>query len=417
MINAYDFDGTIYDGDSSVDFFLYSLKRKPSNIILIPIQLWGVLLYLFRIKNKDYMKEKLFSFVKRIDVDIYVKDFWKTHKKKIKEFYLKQKKSTDIIISASPEFLLKPLEKDYNFKVIGTKVDKNTGRFLSKNCHDYEKIKRYEKYTNKKHNINNFYSDSFKSDKAMLEYAENAYLVKKNKVELINVHEYEKKKNKKKLILIIISILLLSLMISNYIVRAKENKQIWDQKLNKDENIVFLGDSLIEFYRTEYFYEDLPIINSGKAGITSVELMDTLKERVYDYNPTKVFILVGTNDINDKDLNNDDIPNNIEKMIKDIRKNRPKAILYVLSIYPINSSDDKKINKDNVLPRDNKEIKRINTMIEKMCEKDKVTYIDMYSKLIEKNGSLNIDYTTDGLHLSDIGYFKVTKELLPYIID
>ena len=104
-------------------------------------------------------------------------------------------------------------------------------------------------------------------------------------------------------------------------------------------------------------------------------------------------------------------------MIKDIRKNRPKAILYVLSIYPINSSDDKKINKDNVLPRDNKEIKRINTMIEKMCEKDKVTYIDMYSKLIEKNGSLNIDYTTDGLHLSDIGYFKVTKELLPYIID
>ena len=145
MINAYDFDGTIYDGDSSVDFFLYSLKRKPSNIILMPIQIWGVLMYLFKIKNKDYMKEKLFSFVRRIDVDNYVKDFWKTHKKNIKDFYLKQKDKSDVIISASPEFLLKPLEKEYSFKVIATKVDKNTGKFISKNCHDYEKIKRNEK--------------------------------------------------------------------------------------------------------------------------------------------------------------------------------------------------------------------------------------------------------------------------------
>ena len=193
MINAYDFDGTIYDGDSSVDFFLYSLKRKPSNIILMPIQIWGILMYLFKIKDKDYMKEKLFSFVRRIDVDNYVKDFWKTHKNNIKDFYLKQKNKSDVIISASPEFLLKPLEKEYNFKVIATKVDKHTGKFISKNCHDYEKIKRYEKEMKKKNNIKSFYSDSFKSDKPMLEYATNAYLVKKDKVFKIDVKTYKKK--------------------------------------------------------------------------------------------------------------------------------------------------------------------------------------------------------------------------------
>ena len=191
MINAYDFDGTIYDGDSSVDFFLYSLKRKPSNIILMPIQLWGVLLYLLRIKDKDYMKEKLFSFVRRIDTDKYVNDFWKTHTKKIKEFYLKQKKTSDVIISASPEFLLKPLEKLYNFKVIATKVDKYTGRFISKNCHDYEKIKRYEKEMNKKNNIDRCYSDYFKSDFPMLEYAKNAYLVKKDNIKKIDPKTYK----------------------------------------------------------------------------------------------------------------------------------------------------------------------------------------------------------------------------------
>ena len=42
-------------------------------------------------------------------------------------------KSTDIVVSASPEFLLKPVSKKYGFKLIATKVDKHTGKLLSKN--------------------------------------------------------------------------------------------------------------------------------------------------------------------------------------------------------------------------------------------------------------------------------------------
>lgn len=177
MINAYDFDGTIYKGDSSVDFYFYSLKRNKKVLLQLPAQLGSVILYLLRIKDKTEMKDVIFSFLKRIDnVDEYVSDFWKTHKKKIKKWYLDQKEKTDVIISASPEFLLKPLEKEMDFKVIASKVDKKTGKFLSKNCHDYEKIKRYEELYNKK--IRKFYSDSIRADKAMLEYAKEGYVVK-----------------------------------------------------------------------------------------------------------------------------------------------------------------------------------------------------------------------------------------------
>ena len=183
MINAYDFDGTIYDGDSSVDFYLYCLKRKPSIILFIPIQAWGIVLYLLKIRKKEYMKEKFFSILKKIkNVDEYVNDFWEIHDKKIKSWYLNQKQKTDVIISASPEFLLKPMEKKLGIsRVIATKVNKDTGKFESKNCHDYEKIIRYEQiYGNKK--IRSFYTDSIKADKAMLEYAEEGYLVVKNDV-------------------------------------------------------------------------------------------------------------------------------------------------------------------------------------------------------------------------------------------
>ena len=99
--------------------------------------------------------------------------------------YLDQKESTDVIISASPEFLLKPLEKKLKVNVIASIVDKKTGKFISKNCHDYEKIKRYEeKYTKK---VKAFYSDSIKADRAMLEYDKKAYLVTKDKVEEIDI--------------------------------------------------------------------------------------------------------------------------------------------------------------------------------------------------------------------------------------
>jgi len=179
MINAYDFDETIYDGDSSVDFYFYSLKRNKKVLLQLPVQAWGALLYILHITDKTKMKERIFSYLKRIDnIDDYINDFWKTHKKNIKKWYLDQQEKTDVIISASPEFLLKPLEKEMNFKVIATIVNKKTGHFDSINCHDYEKIKRYEEQYSKK--IKKFYTDSIKADKAMLEYAQEGYVVKGN---------------------------------------------------------------------------------------------------------------------------------------------------------------------------------------------------------------------------------------------
>ena len=186
MINGYDFDETIYDGDSSVDFYKYCLKRNKKVLLNAPKQLFGAILYILKIVDKTRFKEYVFSYLNRIDdVDSYVKDFWKSHYKNIKKWYLDQKEKTDVIISASPEFLLKPLEKKLNVLIIASRVDKKTGKCNSKNCHDYEKIVRYEEVSKKK--MKAFYSDSIKADRAMFEYAKEAYLVTKNKVEKIDI--------------------------------------------------------------------------------------------------------------------------------------------------------------------------------------------------------------------------------------
>ena len=143
MINAYDFDETIYNGDSSVDFFMFCLKKNKKVLKQLPTQIRGLIKYKTKKIEKTEFKEHVFSFLTQLDdVDKYISEFWDTHYKNIKEWYFKQQEKTDVIISASPEFLLKPLEKKLNVKIIGSKVDKKTGKFEGKNCHDYEKIVR-----------------------------------------------------------------------------------------------------------------------------------------------------------------------------------------------------------------------------------------------------------------------------------
>ena len=171
QVNLYDFDNTIYKGDSSTDFFFYSLMKYPKVIKYIPRIIKSGILYKFKKINKTKMKENIFSFLEAIpDVDNLVSEFWKSHSCYIKDFYLKKKHNKDIIISASPEFLLKPITDELKvMDLIASDVNKKTGKFNKPNCYGKEKVKRLnKKYKDIK--VNESYSDSL-SDIPILDLA------------------------------------------------------------------------------------------------------------------------------------------------------------------------------------------------------------------------------------------------------
>lgn len=180
MRNVYDFDETIYNGDSTVDFFLFCLKRHPVLIVFsFKIVFWGILMK-FKIVSLDNFKQKFYLFLKYIkNIDKELNLFWKKHKDKIKDFYINQKQETDVIISASPEWLLEPICKELNVNLIASLVNKYTGKMENKNCKGEEKVFRYKKLFNDK--INKFYSDSY-SDTPLAKIAQKAYMVKGNKI-------------------------------------------------------------------------------------------------------------------------------------------------------------------------------------------------------------------------------------------
>ena len=104
---------------------------------------------------------------------------------------------------------------------------------------------------------------------------------------------------------------------------------------------------------------------------------------------------------------NEEIVEGVEKIIKGIKENRPKAEIYLESIYPVNHD----IRRNNAGNRKNSDIKEINEKLEDYCEDNDITYIDMYDLLKDDDDNLKEEYTKDGLHLSDKGYEVVTKEI------
>lgn len=177
------------------------------------------------------------------------------------------------------------------------------------------------------------------------------------------------------------------------------------------ESIVFLGDSITSRCDLDKYFPNYNVYNSGIAGNMTKDILDNMENRVFVYNPTKVFILIGTNDLVYSELDNDGIKNNIEEIINKIYEKNSNTKIYLESIYPVNNS----LNKEIVETRTNDNIKDLNNKIEKICNNNKCTYINMYDNLTDKNGNIKRIYTVDGLHLNKIGYKVVASKLTKYL--
>lgn len=181
-MNVYDFDGTIYDGDSTIDFYIYCLMRYPRILKATWQQITGTLLYVFGKIDKTAWKEAFFSFVKFLpDIDQIINQFCNDHGKKIADWYRIKKRQDDVIISASPYFLVEPFcRREGITRVIATKVDKFSGKILGKNCKGKEKVIRFRECYDLSE-IDSFFSDS-RSDEPIARYAKKSYYVKGNKI-------------------------------------------------------------------------------------------------------------------------------------------------------------------------------------------------------------------------------------------
>ena len=195
-IIVYDFDKTIYDGETGVNFPTFYLKKYPLKSILFLIKYSkDLLFYLIKIINLTTLKERYFEFLEthsRQEIEQLVADFWETKKHKIypwiKSELEKNKKECEMVIvsSASPLFLIEKFLLSLGYdKVFGTNfVNDNKETFIAKidgeNNKGDEKVKKLNEWAKQndfEYEITEFYSDSL-ADKPLYDISKKTYWIK-----------------------------------------------------------------------------------------------------------------------------------------------------------------------------------------------------------------------------------------------
>lgn len=184
-MNVYDFDNTIYKGESVIDFFWFCLGKNPKLIRLMPFTFFMLVRYKMGRISVAELEAKAVKYAAgvfcRIDeLEALISEFWDKHQHKIKEFYLKQQHPDDVIISASCSFLLNEICRRIGVRhCLCSEIDTKTGAVLQV-CFRGNKPEIFrEHFPNAV--IDRFYTDS-KNDLPMIALAKKAYLVKGSKI-------------------------------------------------------------------------------------------------------------------------------------------------------------------------------------------------------------------------------------------
>ena len=207
-------------------------------------------------------------------------------------------------------------------------------------------------------------------------------------------------------------------LLENWLLKEQEKIQTKYRHLNQvsvlEPDILFIGDSIVEYYPLqELFGTSKTIVNRGIRGYQTGLLLENLDAHLYGGAVDKIVLLIGTNDIG-KDVPVNEALNNLEAIIQSIARDYPLTDIKLLSILPVNEGEE---YKQTVYIRTNEKIQKWNQAYQELDSAYmQVEFVPVFDSLLDQEGQLKKDYTTDGLHLSVAGYQVLTKSLKDYLL-
>ena len=192
-------------------------------------------------------------------------------------------------------------------------------------------------------------------------------------------------------------------------------------KMVRPHQILFVGSSLMEQFPIYELLLDkeLPytIYNRGIGGYTTPELLETLDVCCYDLQPDKIFINIGTNDLNAPDYTEEGLIARYREILENIKAHLPEAKIYMMAYYPVNPEVAENIPymKEALKVRTNARVMAANAAVEKLAEEIGATFIDCNAGIKDEKGQMKAEYTIEGMHMYGDGYAPVLEVLLPYL--
>ncbi len=168
------------------------------------------------------------------------------------------------------------------------------------------------------------------------------------------------------------------------------------------KNSVFMGDTFINGLDDYNFIDEYYLFQASFFPSTSaIKYVSDVKEM----NPSKVFVMLGTDDANmNTNVNASDVAENVTKVLSDLKSALPDAKIYAISETPITKEYEESGNAYYT----QKTLDEINKIVAENSKNLGITYIDI-SDAFKVNGYLNEEYTSDGYHIN--------QEYYPYVLN
>ncbi|MBR3630414.1 MAG: haloacid dehalogenase-like hydrolase [Oscillospiraceae bacterium] len=187
-MNVYDFDNTLYKGESTVDFAFFMMRRNPEIYAWIPTIFWYLLMYRLCLVTKERMERVLNDFLKVLIRDSYdltamVRAFWRENSHRLNRRLIRKIRPCDVILTASPDFMMNVIGKHLGTEhILCSEVDipTKTIRYLNFGTNKVKRFRAQYPATE----IERFFTDSY-NDRAMMTLARRVYLVSGGRIRRI----------------------------------------------------------------------------------------------------------------------------------------------------------------------------------------------------------------------------------------
>ena len=184
--------------------------------------------------------------------------------------------------------------------------------------------------------------------------------------------------------------------------------------------IVFLGNSITEGgddWNKRFGVNN--IVNRGISGDITEGILSRLDEIIY-YKPTAIFLLIGINDIFDnqpdkKNINSSQVAKNIIQIAENIHKDCRNTKIFIQTILPVDIQKHMNYNDRSLSSYNSEMVNQIIAINRLIIGQNNFPVIDLHSAFVDERGLMNKAYTTDGVHLNDIGYKAWVKYVNNYV--